>query len=111
MHGGGPDVVAGKPIPHVYKEENIELVEKGCANLAHHIRNVLKFGVTPVVAINKFSTDTNAELEAVRRIAMESGAFAAVTAQHWAKGGAGATDLGNAVIAACQAARNHSDFK
>jgi formyltetrahydrofolate synthetase len=55
MHGGGPDVVAGKPIPHVYKEENLGLVEAGCANLAHHIKNVLKFGVTPVVAVNKYA--------------------------------------------------------
>jgi formate--tetrahydrofolate ligase len=53
MHGGGPDVVAGKPIPHVYKEENLELVSEGCKNLIHHIQNVKKFGVIPVVAVNK----------------------------------------------------------
>ena len=53
MHGGGPDVVAGKPLDHVYKEENLELVEKGCANLIHHIKNIKKFGVKAVVAINR----------------------------------------------------------
>jgi formate--tetrahydrofolate ligase len=53
MHGGGPDVVAGKPLSHVYKEENLELVAAGCANLIHHIKNVVKFGVRPVVAINQ----------------------------------------------------------
>jgi len=53
MHGGGPDVVAGKPLSHVYKEEALDFVEKGCSNLIHHIRNVNKYGVRPVVAINR----------------------------------------------------------
>ena len=105
MHGGGPDVVAGKPLDHVYKDENIPLVEAGCANLMHHIRNIVKFGVLPVVAINKFSTDTDAEIEMVRSKSMEAGAYAAVMCNHWAKGGAGAADLGRAVQAACAASR------
>lgn len=112
MHGGGPDVVAGKPLDHVYKDENIPLVEAGCANLMHHIRNIVKFGVLPVVAVNRFSTDTEAELELVKRMSMQAGAFAAVTANHWAKGGAGATDLGKAVMEACAASRSAgSPFK
>ena len=53
MHGGGPEVVAGKPLDFVYKEENLELVRKGCANLQHHLKNVAKYGVKAVVAINK----------------------------------------------------------
>lgn len=106
MHGGGPEVVAGKPLSHVYKEEALDLVEQGTANLLHHIRNIKKFGVNPVVAINRFSTDSDRELELVRDLALKEGAFAAVVANHWAKGGAGATDLGNAVIAACAASRS-----
>lgn len=105
MHGGGPDVTAGKPLDHVYREENLPLVENGTANLLHHIANIRKFGVTPVVAINRFATDTPAELEAVRQLCLGQGAFAAVVANHWAEGGAGATDLGNAVIEACAASR------
>lgn len=56
MHGGGPDVVAGKPLDHVYKEENLQLVQAGCANLIHHIHNIKKFGVKAVVAINRSVT-------------------------------------------------------
>lgn len=106
MHGGGPEVVAGKPLPHVYKEESLELLQTGCANLIHHIQNIKKFGVIPVVAINKFSTDTPAEHALVQKLSLEAGAFAAITANHWAQGGAGATDLGNAVIQACQVAKS-----
>jgi len=105
MHGGGPDVVAGKPLSHVYKEEALDFVEKGCSNLIHHIRNVNKYGVRPVVAINRFSTDTEAELALVARLSEGAGAFAAVVANHWAEGGRGAVDLGRAVSAACAASR------
>lgn len=112
MHGGGPDVVAGKPLDFVYKEEALDLVEKGTANLIHHIKNVLKYGVKPVVAINRFSTDTDKELELVRQLCLNAGAYAAVVANHWAKGGEGATDLGLAVIDACNASRSEgSPFK
>ena len=112
MHGGGPDVVAGKPLDHVYKEEALDYVRAGTANLIHHIKNVLKFGVKPVVAINRFSTDTEAELELVRQLSLEAGAYAAVVANHWAEGGAGAVKLGEAVMEACAAARAEgSQFK
>lgn len=80
--------------------------------MLHHIANIRKFGVTPVVAINRFSTDTEAELNKVRDLCLANGAFAAVVANHWAEGGAGATDLGNAVIAACKQSREiGSPFK
>jgi len=105
MHGGGPDVVAGKPLDHVYKDEALGLVEAGCANLIHHIKNVIKYGVRCVVAVNRFSTDTEAELELVRKLSVDAGAYAAVVANHWAKGGAGAADLGKAVADACAASR------
>ena len=105
MHGGGPDVVAGKPLDHVYKDEALDLVRAGCSNLIHHIKNVLKYGVQPVVAVNRFATDTPAELELVRQLSLEAGAYAAVVANHWAEGGAGATDLAQAVSDACKASR------
>ena len=113
MHGGGPEVKAGTPLDHVYKEQNLELVKAGCANLIHHVRNILKYGVLPVVAINQFATDTIEELQLVKTLSLEAGAYAAVIANHWAKGGAGATDLGLAVAEACAKQRSigKSSFK
>jgi len=102
MHGGGPAVVAGTPLPKEYKEENLELVEKGTANLLHHIKNLRKFGVPVVVALNRFTTDTNKELELVKRLCIEAGAEDAVIATHWSDGGKGAIELGQAVIKACE---------
>lgn len=106
MHGGGPEVKAGKPLDHVYKDENLELVDKGCANLIHHVKNISKFGVLPVVAINQFATDTMAELELVKKNCLDAGAYAAVITNHWAKGGAGARELGLAVAEACAKQRS-----
>ncbi len=74
MHGGGPKVVAGKTLDKAYTEENLELLGAGLPNLQHHIATALKFGVPVVVAVNAFSTDTPAELEMVRRAAIEAGA-------------------------------------
>jgi len=102
MHGGGPKVVAGKPLASAYTEENLDLLEKGCANLVKHIENVRKFGVPVVVAINRFLTDTDAELSLVCKFATAAGAEDAVVADHWSEGGAGAETLGEAVIKACQ---------
>ncbi len=101
MHGGGPKVVAGKPLPHAYTDENLELLEAGCSNLAKHIENVRKFGVPVVVAVNRFATDTDAEVALVRKLSMAAGAEDAVSTDHWAEGGAGSVALGEAVIAAC----------
>ena len=109
MHGGGPEVAAGKPLDHVYRQENLVLLEAGCSNLLHHIKNIRKFGVLPVVAINKFFSDTTAELELVRRLSIEGGAHAAVIADHWAQGGAGAAALGEAVMEACDAQKARGD--
>jgi methylenetetrahydrofolate dehydrogenase (NADP+)/methenyltetrahydrofolate cyclohydrolase/formyltetrahydrofolate synthetase len=102
MHGGGPKVVAGQPLHHDYTEEHLGLVEKGCANLVKMIRNARLFGLPVVVAVNRFKHDTPAEIELVQRIAMAAGASDAVTANHWAQGGAGAAELGRAVIRACE---------
>jgi formyltetrahydrofolate synthetase len=101
MHGGGPAVSAGQPLPGAYTEENLELLEKGCSNLIRQIQNVRCFGVPVVVAVNRFSTDTDAEIALVRRIAMEAGAEDTAMSDHWAEGGAGAVDLAEAVISAC----------
>ena len=108
IHGGGPPVVAGRPLDHVYKSENVDLVRAGCCNLVRHISNIRNFGVPVVVAINKFASDTDAELAAVREEALAAGASDAVVCEHHAKGGAGAVDLGRAVIAACS---EPTDFK
>jgi len=105
MHGGGPVVTAGKPLDHVYKTENLELLEKGCSNLVHHIKNVAKFGVKCVVAVNQFATDTDTELELICAVAKAAGAFDAQIARHWAQGGAGAVELANSVIRACETAK------
>ncbi|PJF45775.1 MAG: formate--tetrahydrofolate ligase, partial [Candidatus Thermofonsia Clade 3 bacterium] len=102
MHGGGPKVVAGKALDPAYTQENLELLEAGCSNLTAHVRNARRFGVPVVVAINRFHTDTEAEIELVRRKAIEAGALDAVPSNHWAEGGAGAVALGKAVIEACQ---------
>ncbi len=102
MHGGGPKVVAGSPLAPVYSEENLELLEKGCSNLVRMIKIARSFGIPVVVAVNRFHTDTQAEIDLVRKIAKEAGAEDAVAANHWALGGAGAADLGRAVVAACE---------
>jgi formyltetrahydrofolate synthetase len=101
MHGGGPKVVAGQPLPSAYTDENLELLESGCSNLNKHIENVRKFGIPVVVAINRFSTDTKAEIELVRQVSMKAGAEAAVMSDHWAEGGAGSVELAEAVMTAC----------
>ncbi|KAJ3677080.1 hypothetical protein LUZ60_002804 [Juncus effusus] len=102
MHGGGPEVVAGKPLDKAYLNENVELVELGCVNLKRHVESVRAYGVNVVVAINKFATDSEAEMGAVRKAAMEAGAFDAVVCSHHAHGGKGAVDLGIAVQKACE---------
>jgi formyltetrahydrofolate synthetase len=102
MHGGGPRVVAGRPLAAAYSTENLELLEKGCANLVKMIQNARRFGLPVVVAINKFRYDTPAEIDLVRRISLEAGVEDAVMSDHWARGGAGAVALGEAVVAACK---------
>lgn len=101
MHGGGPRVTAGQPLHPDYTTEHLGLVEKGCSNLVRMIRSARLFGVPVVVAVNRFADDTAAEIELVRHIAVQAGAQDAVASNHWAEGGAGAVDLGKAVISAC----------
>jgi methylenetetrahydrofolate dehydrogenase (NADP+) / methenyltetrahydrofolate cyclohydrolase / formyltetrahydrofolate synthetase len=108
MHGGGPKVVAGKPLDPAYTEENLELLEKGAANMVAHIKNAVRFGIPVVVAINRFKDDTDAEIELLRKIAIEAGADDAQMSNHWAEGGAGSVELGKAVM---KAATRPSDFR
>ena len=117
MHGGGPNVTPGRPLPDAYTTENLDMLKEGCRNLARHVENSRKFGVKVVVAVNQFAcvffsctfyyynclltffgffwfrSDSPAELELIRQEALAAGADAAVVSNHWAKGGAGAVNL------------------
>jgi methylenetetrahydrofolate dehydrogenase (NADP+)/methenyltetrahydrofolate cyclohydrolase/formyltetrahydrofolate synthetase/formate--tetrahydrofolate ligase len=106
MHGGGPRVVAGRDLDRAYTEENLPLLEAGFANLAKHIEIARLFGVPVVVAINQFKYDTPAEVALIQKLAAETGAYAAVPSNHWAKGGEGAVELAEAVVSACDQPSN-----
>jgi formyltetrahydrofolate synthetase len=106
MHGGGPKVVAGRPLACEYTEENLDLLRKGLPNMIQHIENALKFGVNVVVAVNSFTSDTPAEVEIVRQAALEAGAMDAVASRHWMDGGKGALALAEAVIRAAEKPSN-----
>ena len=101
MHGGGPKVVPGRPLPVEYTEENLELVEKGCENLFHHVNTVLKSGIVPVVCINQFYTDTDNEIALIKRLCAERGVRCAQS-NHWRYGGEGAVELAQVVVEACE---------
>lgn len=100
MHGGGPRVTPGLPLPNEYTKENVKLVEKGLGNMLHHINIIKTAGINPVVCINAFHTDTKDEIAVVRRAAEQAGARCAVS-EHWLKGGEGALELADAVMDAC----------
>jgi len=108
MHGGGPKVVAGRPLDPAYQEENLELLEKGLDNLKANIGIAKRFGIPVVVAVNRFTSDTDAEIETVRQAALNFGAEDAVESNVWAKGGEGGAALAEAVVKACE---KPSDFK
>ncbi len=103
MHGGGPKVTAGAPLAAEYVEENLELLEKGAENMLAHAEIARKFGVPVVVAVNRFPTDTDAELELVRKIALGHPAIVdAVVSDHFSQGGKGAIALAEAVVKASE---------
>ncbi len=102
MHGGGPKVVAGKPLAPEYTEENLELLQKGLPNMVKHIQNALKFGVNVVVAVNSFKDDKPAEVELICKAALAAGAMDAVVCTHWMDGGQGALALAEAVVKAAE---------
>ncbi len=107
MHGGGPKVVAGIALPDAYTKEDLGLLEKGLANMVHHINVIRTSGINPVVCINRFHTDTDAEVAMVRKAAEAAGARCAVST-HWADGGDGALELADVVKEACE---DKNDFK
>ncbi|MBP1595004.1 MAG: formate--tetrahydrofolate ligase [Acidobacteria bacterium] len=100
MHGNGPTVVPGVPLPVEYTRENLALLENGIPNMVHHIGIIRKAGINPVVCINSFATDTKDEIALIRKAAEAAGARCAVSEQ-WARGGEGSVELAEAVIEAC----------
>jgi len=107
MHGGGPKVVAGIPLPDEYTKEDLGLLEKGIPNMVHHINIINTSGIKPVVCINSFYTDTKEEIAMVREAAEAAGARCAVSS-HWADGGDGALELADVVKEACE---EENEFK
>ncbi len=100
MHGGGPRVTPGRALARQYREEDVELLERGLDNLRAHIRIIGEFGVPAVVAINAFDTDTPREWEMIRNAAAGAGAYGAVVTRHHAEGGKGAEELATVVAEA-----------
>jgi len=105
MHGGGPRVVPGRPLPEEYTKENMDLLEKGIENMVHMIGVIRKSGMNPVVCINCFPTDTKAEIDLVKKKAEEAGARCAPST-HFMDGGDGALEIADAVIDACEEESN-----
>ena len=105
MHGGGPKVVAGLALDEAYTKENLELVEKGCENMVQHINTIRKAGINPVVCVNRFFTDTDAEVAVVKKAAEAAGARCAES-KHWEMGGDGAIEFAEAVKEACEEETN-----
>ncbi|KAJ5572982.1 Formate-tetrahydrofolate ligase FTHFS [Penicillium hetheringtonii] len=93
VHGGGPEITPGGALHEIYRTENVDILRAGCVNLRKHIANAKQYGVPVIVAINKFETDTEAEINIIREEAIAAGAEDAIPANHWAEGGAGAVDL------------------
>jgi len=105
MHGGGPKVTPGVDIPKEYNQENLGLLEKGLENMLHHIRTIRTAGINPVVCINRFPKDTNAEVNMIKKAAEAAGARAAES-NHFSQGGDGALELTDAVLDACKEENN-----
>lgn len=109
MHGGAYEFIPGQSTPkEKIEEENVEAVIKGAENLQKQVENMKMFGIPVVVAINKFATDTEAEIEAVRQKAKEAGAEDAAIHEGHPKGGEGGKELAQAVVDACE---KPSEFK
>lgn len=101
MHGGGPRVVPGVPLPAAYVTEDLDLLAKGICNLQRHIANIKKFGVPVVVAVNRFTTDTDAELAFIAKAAADAGAEGSCSTNNWAEGGRGSVDVARLVEQVC----------
>ena len=88
------------------KTENLKALESGLSNLQRHVENLQKFGIVPVVSINRFSADTEAEIALVKEGAKKLG-VEALMADHWALGGAGAADVARAVVKVVESGKSH----
>jgi formate--tetrahydrofolate ligase len=108
VHSGRYVVKAGRPLPEGLLNEDLDALAEGMCNLEAHIENVLKFGVPVVVAINVFPTDTEAEIEMVKKAALAAGASAAHVSTMFMEGGKGGEELAHALVAA---ADEQSEFK
>ncbi len=101
-HSGQFKIVPGKPLDSELLEENLPALEEGGANLVKQIENVRAFGIPVVVAVNRMTEDTEAEIEAIRRLALAAGAETAAVSNVFAKGGEGGIELAEAVVSAAQ---------
>ena len=101
-HTGKYTIVPGRPLDRGLTSENIADIEIGAANMIRHLENLRKYGINPVVAVNVFATDTQKEIDAIKRIALEAGAVGVAEARHWAEGGKGAAELAEMVVTACE---------
>lgn len=110
LHGGAPEVKPGQELPSEYTTENLEYLQKGCANLAKQIANIKQYNVPVVVAINEFETDTKNELRVIKEEALKAGADFAVPSSHWADGGSGALQLAEAVARAVHGKSEEQTF-
>lgn len=110
VHGGGPEVKAGAPLPAAYLNEDVDLLRKGCANLAKHIANANAYNLPVVVAINKMSSDTEREHAVIREESIKAGAVDAIVSNHWEEGGKGAVALAEGVIKACELPKQEFKF-
>lgn len=106
MHSGKFKVVAGKPLDPELLNENLEAVKIGSENLEKQVENMRLFGIPVVVAINRFSTDTDAEIELIKKLSLKAGAEAAVTSDIHQKGGEGGKEMAKAVVAAANKPNN-----
>jgi len=106
MHGGGPRVVPGRSLNKAYRRENLKLLEAGLCNLEANIKIAKQYGIPVVVAVNRFTDDTEAEVQMVKEAAVSAGAEGAFMSEVWAKGGAGGAELAEAVVAACEKPSN-----
>ncbi len=101
MHSGRFTIAAGKPLPEGLQKEDLDALKAGIGNLEKQIENVRLHGIPVVVAVNKFPTDTDAEIEFVREAAMAAGASAAHVSTLFTDGGKGGEDLAHALVKAC----------
>lgn len=106
MHSGRFKVVAGKPLDPELLKENLEALEQGSENLEKQIENMRYFGIPVVVAINRFSTDTDQEVKLIKKLSLAKGAYAACISDVYQKGGEGGRELAEAVVAACEKKTN-----